>query len=108
MNPSYLGLLRCVRIAQFSSCLIKNTSVDKLTSLHLVYIMQKLRQNGKVEIILDQPLTIMQDFDVKQIEANAKLAGFSEVTLSNTSYFNPAHKKIKTQLLTILQTHQRP
>ena len=56
MNPSYLGLLRCVRNAQFSSCLIKNTSVDKLTSLHLVYIMQKLRQNGQVEIILDQPL----------------------------------------------------
>ena len=37
----------------------------------------------------------MQDFDVKQIEANAKLAGFSEVTLSNTNYFNLPTKKLK-------------
>ena len=35
----------------------------------------------------------MQEYDAKQVEANARLAGFNDISLNSTSYIDPKSKR---------------
>ena len=83
MNPAYLPMLRLVQNNQFSSCEIRNTPIDVLTGLNLVYVLEKMKPTAPVEVTIAQPITVMQDYDAKQVEANAKLAGFENIDFDN-------------------------
>lgn len=108
LHPAYLPMVRCFKNSAFSSCSIRHTPIESLTSLNLVYILEKLRPNAKVDITIAQPITVMQDFDAKQIEANAKLAGFDNVTTYNTSFTNENQKKIRTIGISFVKPVKNP
>ena len=79
IHPSRIGMLKHVQKNTFTSCQIKNSPLESLTPLNLVTVFDKLIPNGKMEIELDQPLSVMQNYDAKQVESNAKLAGFDNI-----------------------------
>ena len=47
----------------------------------------------------------MQDYDVKQVEANARLAGFDDISVSETTFVEPkSGKELTTQQLDLVKT----
>jgi hypothetical protein len=85
MHPSRLGMLRYVKNNSFESAEIKNSPLDCLNSLNLVTVLEKLIPEGTVTVEIDQPIGVMQEYDAKQVEANAKLAGFDNIQIDGTT-----------------------
>lgn len=101
MHPQRLATLQCVENNQFSSATIKNSSIEHLSSINFSYILKKLKVQAVCEIIIHQPITVMQEYDAKQVEANAKLAGFSNIETTQVETVDPkTDKKIKTLAVT--------
>lgn len=105
INPHRLSLLRCLTDSQFVSCTIKNSPVDCLTSMNFNYIIRKMRPETTCEVIIYQPITVMQEYDAKQIEANAKLAGFTNF---ETNSFDFVDSKTDKKFKTLAVTFQKP
>ncbi len=76
VNPSRLQNLRAVRNNYFDSCLIENSDVKYFTPAAFLSIFMKLKPNARVDIVVDQPLPIMQDVIAKQFMEAANQAGF--------------------------------
>ena len=89
----HIAELKCVRPNQFSSAKIINTDVDYLTSYALSNLYTTLQTGAEVSIIISQPIAVMQQYDAKQVEANARLAGFIDIGLNSTSYIDPKSKR---------------
>ena len=79
IKPTKLHLTKCLDNERFNACRIENTPVDKITPLFLSNLLNKLVPDAPVSVIVSQPITVMQEFDAKQVEANAKLAGFNGI-----------------------------
>ena len=102
MHPCRIQVLRAVENNSFGGCVIKNTPVANLTSLNFVTILEKIKPKANVEIYVDQPITVMQDYDAKEIEANANLAGFEDITTKKGTYTKESTgKKIETLVVTL-------
>ena len=99
IHPERLNLVRCLSNDQFDSAVIKNSSVDNLSSLNFSYILKKLKHGSVCQVIIHQPISVMQDYDAKQIEANAKLAGFTNFSTKDYEY-KVDNKKVKTLSVT--------
>ena len=109
IHPGRLQTIRCVANNQFSACTVKNSPVSALTSLNLVGGLEKLKQNAKVEIYIDQPITVMQEYDAKQVEANLKLAGFDEISIESSSYLKESSgKKVDTLVVSCIKPIKNP
>jgi hypothetical protein len=93
VQPKRLPLLFTFKDASFNSCLIEYTSIDYLTAINFAYIMRILKTDAVVKIVIYQPITVMQEYDCKQVEANAKLAGFQDFETGNESIKNPKNGK---------------
>ena len=78
IHPKRLPLLYTLKDITFDSCLIDYTPIDYLSSIHFAYILRTLKSEASVKVVIHQPISVMQDYDAKQIEANAKLAGFQD------------------------------
>ena len=91
VHPQRLPILHVFSDNVFESCLINYTAIDYLSSLNLAYIMRTLKPHSTVRVVIYQPISVMQDYDIKQVEANAKLAGFSDFETSQDTF-----KDIKT------------
>jgi hypothetical protein len=98
IHPSRLGKLKHVQNNSFESCQIKNSPLETFTPLNLVCIRDTLVPNGKMEIELDQPLSVMHDYDAKQFESNAKFAGFDDVQIDGTSIVCTKPEKRKANI----------
>lgn len=85
-HPKRLPLLFTFKDATFDSCLIDYTPIDYLTSIHFAYILRTLKPEATAKVIIHQPITVMQDYDAKQVEANAKLAGFTDFEITSDSF----------------------
>jgi hypothetical protein len=83
LQPDRLALARCLADNTFQQCVIKNSSTEHLTALHLSYVLRKIKPKSVCDIFVLQPISVMQEFDCKQIEANAKLAGFTDFNSRN-------------------------
>ncbi len=92
MHPKRLALLRCLSSQEFKSAVIQFSPIDTLTSLNFSYILRILRPGSICEVFVHQPISVMQDYDAKQIEANAKLAGFTGFEQNNVKVENPKDK----------------
>jgi hypothetical protein len=79
LKPEKLHLTKCLDNERFTACRIENCPVDRLTPLVLSNLLNKLVPDAPVSVIVCQPITVMQDFDAKQVVANAQLAGFEGV-----------------------------
>ena len=98
IHPSRIGMLKHVQKNTFTSCQIKNSPLESLTPLNLVTVLDKLIPTGKMEIELDQPISVMQNYDAKQVESNAKLAGFDNIEINENKIecFKPEKKKLSS------------
>jgi hypothetical protein len=79
IKPEKLHLTKCFDNERFFSCRIENTPVDIITPLFLSNLLNKLTPDAQVSVVISQPIEVMQESDAKQVEANAKLAGFEGV-----------------------------
>lgn len=82
LRPEKAHLTCCFDNARFRSCSIYNTAVDEITPRFLSSLYDKLVPNAIVTVVVNQPISVMQDFDAKQIEANAKCCGYTGVKIS--------------------------
>jgi len=105
IHPKRLSLLRCVSSQEFRKAVIQFSPIDTLTSLNFSYILRILKPNSVCEVAVHQPISVMQDYDAKQIEANAKLAGFTNFSFSKIEVENTSNKN---KYNTILVSFERP
>ena len=99
LHPAYLSNLRVMKKEQFDTCTIRNSPLDTLTPLNMVHLRECLKKNGPIEIYINQPLKVMQDYDARQIEANAQLAGFENIEIKPTTYEDANGKKQETLVI---------
>ena len=103
LTPERLNQLKVVQINSFTKGTVKNCPVNFLTSFNLQYIYNSLKQNATCTIYIDQPIAVMQDYDKQTIQANATLAGFSNIKTGTASIMNEK-LKCKMETITIILT----
>ena len=106
LDADRISLLKCLSDNRFSSCLIRNTTTESLTTINLSFLNQKLIVDSRCEIIIDQPIKLLQIHDARQIEANAKLAGFSDFKIEEQKLVEPETDiNFSTLILTFVKTN---
>ena len=91
--PDNLSSIKFVESNTFDSATIKDCKVNAITSLTLSYIFRAMKPEGRVEIIISQPMTVMQTLDSKQIEAHCEHVGFEDISTEDTMYVNEKNEK---------------
>lgn len=79
VHPSKTAWLSYVKNESFDRAVIQNVPSGLIKPLRLFNIAQTVKQNGIVEIYVDQPISVMQSLDASEIEASAKLAGLNDI-----------------------------
>ena len=87
ITPENLNQLRFVRPSSFSKATIRNCHVSHLTSYNLQSLFNSLKKGCSATITLDEPVLVLQEYDMKSIIVNAELAGFKGVKTGNTNAF---------------------
>lgn len=97
IHPKRLFTAKYLTDKIFDEVVIKNSLVDGLTSMNFNYILRKMKVNAPITVIVSQPLSVMQSFDAKQIEANLNLAGFTNIKIEDYEYTDEkTNLKVKT------------
>jgi len=87
IHPSHLkNMLDSITPNMISSVSIKNSEVKDINAYILTNLFSKVRKGTHVEVIINQPISILQKYDAKQIEANALYAGFTNVKINDITY----------------------
>ncbi len=79
LHPKKLNWLMSFEKNTFDAANIVNVVAKDLKSLGLFNIHRVMKDNAMVEIVILQPISVMQELDAVEIEANAKLAGFTDI-----------------------------
>ena len=107
IHPSHLNMLKSISNNQFTSVTIKNSKVDEISSFVLMNLFGKIKVGGKVEMIIYQPISIMQEYDAKEIEANALYAGFIDIKINDITYVDKNQKKIDTLIISFVKPEKK-
>ena len=91
--PSNLSSLKFISSNSFDFCLIKDCPVTSLTSLCLSQIFRVMKYQARVEILISQPITVMQELDSKQIEAHCEHVGFENIATEDAVYTDKKNGK---------------
>ena len=86
IHPAHLNYVDSFDKEAFNKVIIKNSPAEFLKSKGLFNIYRTLKNGGICEIIVDQPIYVMQELDAGEIEANCKLAGFDDVSIQSHSF----------------------
>jgi hypothetical protein len=104
-TPAHLSGLKFVKPNSFSKATIQNAHVDDLSAFALTQLFTTLQMGAKATIIISQPVLVMQEYDVKQVEANAVLAGFEDIQVVNAKFTEPkSGKELDTSALVLTKT----
>ena len=76
---------------------IKNSPVEFLKSKGFFNIYRTLKEGGVCEIIVYQPIFVMQDLNSGEIEAHCKLVRFNDILIQSYSFIEIV-MDIKTNL----------
>ena len=104
IHPAHLNCVDAFDKQAFNKVVIQNSPAEFLKAKGLFYIYRTLVDGGVCEIIVDQPIYVMQELDAGEIEANCKLAGFDDINIQSYSYMenvNGKEKKIQTLKMTM-------
>jgi hypothetical protein len=82
IHPQKLGLALAFEKEVFDKVIIKNSPTELLKSMGFFNIARCLKEGGDVELYLYQPILVLQDVEVGELEANAKLGGFTGIKTS--------------------------
>jgi hypothetical protein len=80
LKPNYIKGARFCASNIFDYVSIKHCPTEKLNSGSLVGIFNSLKPGAQISIVVNQPISVMLEYDSKQIEANLKLVGFEDIT----------------------------
>ena len=83
IHPSHLNMAVTFESNTFDKIFINNTKTELLRAKGFFNLAKSLKPKGTLEIIVDQPIAVMQNLDAGEIEANAKLGGFIDITTEN-------------------------
>lgn len=90
--PSEMSKSGLLNPEKFDSCTIRNVHVDEIRPSALLGIYSSLKPNGNVTVILNEPIAVMQPYEAKMVESNARLAGFSNIETQPGTFFNDYSK----------------
>ena len=93
ISPSNLSSLKFIQSNTFDYCLIKDCEVSSLTSLCLSHIFRIMKYKANVEILVSQPMSVMQALDSKQIEAHCEHVGFENISTEDAIYTDDENGK---------------
>lgn len=79
LHPEQLKYATKIEKESFDKVYIHNTPSFMLSHKYFFYINKLLRKKGKVEILVSQKISVLQDLDAEEIVSNGKLAGFTTV-----------------------------
>ena len=91
--PSEMSKSGLLNPEKFDSVEIRNVNVDDIRPSALLGILSSLRPNGTASVLICEPIAVMQPYEAKMIEANAKLAGFTDIQTSPATFFNEFSNK---------------
>ena len=80
ITPNHLNLADAFQKEVFDKIIVLNSKSDLLSGKAFFNLWRALKQGGVCEVVVDQPIAVMQQLDAGEIEANGKLGGFSSVT----------------------------
>ena len=86
--PSEMSKSGLLNPERFDSVDIRNVDVDDIRPSALLGILSSLKPNGTVSVLISEPIAVMQPYEAKMVEANAKLAGFVDIQTSPATFFN--------------------
>ena len=92
IHPSHLNMADTFESNTFDRIVINNTKTELLRAKGFFNLAKCLKSKGSLEIIVDQPIAVMQSLDAGEIEANAKLGGFIDVTSQSCTINNNGTK----------------
>ena len=105
INPSNLNKIKSLTNEQFHIAKIKNIKPQEITPLFLTILFTKMKVNGTVEVIISEPISVMQSYEAKIIEANAKIGGFTDIKTIDSLFLD---ERINKKIPTLSVTFKRP
>ena len=106
--PSEMSKSGLLNPEKFDSVEIRNVNVDDIRPSALLGILSSLRPNGTASVLICEPIAVMQPYEAKMIEANAKLAGFTDIQTSPTTFFNEFSNKEEETLCVTFTKPEKP
>ena len=64
-----------------------------------------MKINGTVEVIISEPISVMQSYEAKIIEANAKIGGFTDIKTIDSLFLD---ERVNKKIPTLSVTFKRP
>jgi hypothetical protein len=81
--PNGLVNADCLDSSVFDKAVVANSKSDCLNGKAMSNIARALKSGASCEVIVYQPVVVMQNLDASEIEANAKLGGLDLVKDEN-------------------------
>ena len=106
--PSEMSKSGLLNPEKFDSCEIRNVNVEDIRPSALLGILSSLKPNGRVSVTICEPVAVMQPYGAKMIEANARLAGFTDIKTSPSTFFNEFSNKNDDTLCVTFTKPERP
>ena len=106
--PSEMSKSGLLNPEKFDSVEIRNVNVDDIRPSALLGILSSLRPNGTASVLICEPIAVMQPYEAKMIEANAKLAGFTDIQTSPATFFNDFSNKEEETLCVTFTKPEKP
>ena len=102
VHPLKTGWLGLIQKESFDRAVILNVPSTNIKAISLFNIAQAVKENGIVEVYVDQPISVMQSLDASEIEASAKLAGLTDIKQSDfEKWTREGDKDVKTSTIKI-------
>ena len=79
ITPNHLNLADAFQKEVFDKIIIQNSKSEFLTGKAFFNLCRTLKSGCICEVIVEQPIAVMQQLDAGEIEANAKLGGFNKI-----------------------------
>ena len=92
IHPSHLNMADTFQANTFDKIFINNTKTELLRAKGFFNLAKCLKSQGVLEIVVDQPIAVMQNLDAGEIETNAKLGRFVNITNENCTINNNGTK----------------
>ena len=106
--PSEMSKSGLLNPEKFDSCEIRNVEVDDIRPSALLGILSSLKPNGRVSVTLCEPIAVMQPYEARMVEANAKLAGFTNIRTSPGTFYNKFSNKEDETLCVTFTKPEKP
>ena len=106
--PSEMSKSGLLNPEKFDSVDIRNVNVDDIRPSALLGILSSLRPKGTASVLICEPIAVMQPYEAKMVEANAKLAGFTDIQTSPATFYNEFSDKEEETLCVTFTKPEKP